>query len=182
MNLEKQILQEHSAKNTVLISEFIESNPDKLSELLHIILQGNKLLAQRSAWVLGKFSKGFYVEFIPHLGFILSEIDNAKHVAVSRNFARVFMIVTNKENINFLTESQIDRIVEISFGWVIDENEKAAVVAFGMYTLMNLLRKRTWIAPELKLHIVNNISGSLPSFKSAGKKVLKTIDLFNKSN
>ena len=176
MDLEKQILLEHSAKNAQFISEFIESNPDKLKDLLQIILQGDKLLAQRSAWVLSKFSKEFYFEFIPHLDFIISEIDNAKHVAVSRNFARVFMILTSNNYIKFLTENQVDSIVEISFAWVIDENEKAAVVAFGMYTLANLIKRRSWIAPELKLHVVNNIAGSLPSFRSAGKKVLRIIE------
>ena len=180
MDLEKQILLEHSVNNAELISEYIESNPERLLELLQIILQGDKLLSQRSAWVLGKFSKEFYIEFIPHLDFIISEINNAKHVAVPRNFARVFITLTDKNNIQYLTEKQIDSIVDISFGWVIGENEKAAVVAFGMYTLQNLLQKRSWIAPELKLHIVNNMAGSLPSFQAAGKRVIKAIELFNK--
>ena len=179
MNLTNQILLEHSVKNAEIISEYVESNPDKLEDLLHIILQGDKLLSQRAAWVLGKFSKDFYFEFIPHLDFILSEIKNAKHVAVTRNFSRVFITLTDKSHIQFLTEKQIDRIVDLSFSWVIDKNEKAAVVAFGMYTLLNLISVRPWIAPELKLHIANNISGSLPSFQSAGKKVLRAIDLMS---
>jgi len=177
MNLEEQILLEHSVKNAEVISAFVEENPEHLKELLEIILQGDKLMAQRAAWVLGKFSRSFYAEFIPHLDYILSEIKNAKHVAVSRNVARVFMKITSKENVTHLNNSQIDKIVEISFGWVIDENEKAAVVAFAMYTLKNLLDKRSWIAPDLKLHIENNMLGSLPSFQSAGKKVLKSINL-----
>ena len=179
MDLEKQILLEHSVKNAEIISSFIESNPERLEDLLKIILQGDKLLAQRASWVLGKFSKEFYFEFIPYLDFIISEINNAKHVAVSRNFARIFMTLTDYNYIKFLTEKQIDSIVEISFAWVIDENEKAAVVAFGMYTLANLIKRRSWIAPELKLHVVNNITGSLPSFQSAGKKVLRIIEKEN---
>jgi len=177
MNLTNQILQEHSANNAELIAEFIELNPDKLEELLKIILQGDKLLAQRSAWVLSKFSDDFYSEFIPYLDFILSEIEDAKHVAVSRNFARVFTILTDDNHLVLLTDKQIDEIVEITFSWVIDETQKAAVVVLGMYTLQNLLQKRPWIAPELKLHIVDNISNGLPSFRAAGKKVLKTINL-----
>jgi len=181
MDLEKQILIEHSVKNAEIISEYIESNPDRLEELLQFILEGDKLIAQRSAWALGKFSKGFYIEFIPYLDYIISNIRYAKHVAVLRNFGRVFMLITNRENIKLLSEKEIDDIVELSFSWVIDENEKAAVVAFGMYTLRNLMYKRMWIAPELKLHIINNISGSLPSFQSAGKKVLKAIEKLEKA-
>jgi len=181
MNLKEQLLVEHSVNNAELISYYIEENPSELIELLQIILQGNKLLAQRAAWVLGKFSPGYYVELIPHLDFIISEISNAKHVAVSRNFARVFMILTNKEHLEYLSEKQIDEIVEISFGWVINPKEKAAVIAFGMYTLMNLMKKRLWIVPELKLHIENNMAGSLPSFQSAGKKVLKAIARVSKN-
>jgi len=48
MNLTDQILLEHSANNAELIAKFIESNPDRLNELLKIILQGNKLLAYYS--------------------------------------------------------------------------------------------------------------------------------------
>ena len=179
MNLTDQILLEHSAKNAEVISEYIESNPDKLEDLLQIILQGDKLLSQRAAWALGKFSKDFYIEFIPYLDFILSEIKNAKHVAVPRNFSRIFITLTDDYHIQFLSDKQIDKIVDLSFGWVIDKTEKAAVVAFGMYTLQNLISVRPWIAADLKLHIVNNISGSLPSFQSAGKKVLKAIDLMS---
>ena len=179
MNLETQILLEHSVDNANNIAEYIESNPDELKNLLQIILEGNLLLSQRSAWSLSKFSKDFYIEFIPHLDYILSHIKNAKHVAVSRNFARVFMKLTNREYVQYLTEKQIDKIVDISFGWVIDKNEKAAVVAFSIYTLSNLLQKRNWLATELKLHIINNLEGSLPSFQSVGKRTLKTIELFN---
>ena len=71
----------------------------------------------------------------------------------------------------FITESK--SIVEFR---LIDERSKPAVVAFGMYTLMNLLEKRTWIAQDLKLHIEKNMAGSLPSFRAAGKKVLKAIN------
>ena len=176
MNLTDQILLEHSANNAELIAKFIESNPDRLNELLKIILQGDKLLAQRSAWVLTKFSYDFYSEFIPHLDFILAEIVNAKHVAVSRNFARVFIVLTDDKHLPLLTDKQIDEIVEISFGWVIDKNQKAAIIVLGMYTLQNLLHKRPWITPELKLYIVDNFSDGLPSFRAAGKKVLKTIN------
>jgi len=182
MNLKDQILKEHSAKNAELIADFIETNPDKLEDLLNIVLGEDKLLSQRSAWVLAKFSGNFYPNFIPHLDFILAEITNAKHNAIHRNFSKVFMALTNKENIEFLTDIQIDAIVDISFGWVIDKKEKAAVVACGMYTLENLLERRDWIASNLKLHIVENMSSGLPSFRAAGKKVLKSIDKLNKFN
>lgn len=180
MNLEKQILKEHSVKNAELISDYIESNPEILFELLKIVLEGDKLLSQRSAWVLGKFSNEFYFELIIHIDYIISEVKNAKHVAVSRNFARVFMILTDKNYIQYLSDKQIDSIVEISFGWLISGKEKAAVVAFSMYTLMNLLKIRNWIVPELEIYIVNNMPGSLPSFQAAGKKVIKAIKLFRK--
>jgi len=180
MILKDQILLEHTAKNAKLIANYIEAKPEKLEELLKLVLGDDKLLSQRSSWVLAKFSESFYCEFIPFLDFILSEINNAKHNAVHRNFSKVFMILTNKENIEFLTDNQIDAIVDISFGWVIDKNEKAAVVACGMYTLQNLLKKRSWIASDLKLHIVENMSSSLPSFRAAGKKVLKSIEQLNK--
>jgi len=182
MDLKTQILLEHSADNAKYISEYIESNPNKLKDLLQIILEGDVLLSQRSAWTLIKFSKDFYIKFIPHLDYILSKVKNAKHVAVSRNFSRVFMKLTSRSHIKFLSEEQIDKIVDISFSWIIDKNEKAAVVAFSIYTLSNLLHKRNWLATDLKLHIINNIDGSLPSFKSVGKKTLKTIELFNLRN
>lgn len=182
MNIELQILKEHSVRSAELISDYIESNPDELLELLQLVLLGDKQMSQRSAWVLSKFSKDFYVEFIPHLDFILSEIKNAKHVAVTRNLAKVFITLTDENHIEFLTEKQIDEIVDMSFGWVIDTREKAAVVVYGMYTLQNLFKKRSWIAPELRLHIINNMEGSLPSFKSAGKRILKAIELFDKTN
>jgi hypothetical protein len=176
MNIEEQLHLEHSVKNTEIITAFIENNPQQLKELLRIILLGEDLLSQRGAWCLSKFSNKFYLEFIPYLAFIFSEIDSAKHNAVSRNFSKVFFKLTEGKNLEKLTDNNIDEIIDISFGWVIDDRSKPAVVAFGMYTLMNLLEKRTWIAHDLKLHIEKNMAGSLPSFRAAGKKVLKAIN------
>jgi hypothetical protein len=175
MDLERQILVEHSVINAEKIALYIEDHPEKLEELLQLILQGNKITAQRGAWVLGKLSKRFHTRFLPYLDFIISEIKDAKHVAVSRNFAKVFMVMTRKIYLDLLTKKQIDDIVEICFGWVIDINQKAAVVAFSMYTLQNISTRRDWIAPELKLFIENNMAGSLPSFQSAGRKILKSM-------
>ena len=175
MNLREQILKEHSVKNAELIAAYIEENPDELQKLLDCILLGDKKVAQYGSWVLSKFSEYFYIEFIPYLEFILSEVKTTKHVAVSRNFAKVFMIITGKKFINYLSESDIDAIVDKSFSWIIEKEEKAAVIAFSIITLSNLMEKRSWIAIDLKQYIIDNISGSLPSFQSVGKRVLKKI-------
>ncbi|MEN8139102.1 MAG: hypothetical protein ABFR62_11790 [Bacteroidota bacterium] len=177
MNLQKQILVEHSAKNAETVATIVENNPDVyLKELIDLILLGDKLTAQRAAWSLAKFSPEFYIELVPYLDFILEEVKNAKHVAVSRNFARVFRIITNPKNDYPLSDTQIDAIAEVSFSFLIDPEEKAAVIAFSMFTLQNLIHKRSWIAPELKIYVENNISGGLPSFQSVGRKILKSIN------
>jgi hypothetical protein len=175
MNIEHQLLIEHSAKNSELIASFIEANPERLLGLLTIILRGDVLLSQRGAWCLSKFTDEFYVEFIPYLDFIFSEIVKTEHIAVNRNFSKVFFKLTNSKNVELLSDVEIDKIVDLSFGWVIDNKSKPAVVVFGMYTLMNLLGKRNWIVQNLKNHIEDNMINGLPSFRAAGRKVLKEI-------
>jgi len=180
MNLQKQILIEHTVINAELIAKYIEENPNDLEELIYLILQGDKITAQRAAWVLGKFTIDFYEKFIPYLDFILSEINNAKHVAVTRNFARVFKNITDPKKEYSVTNKQIDSIVDFSFSRIIDNSEKAGVIMFSIVALQNLIPKRSWIANDLRLHIENNMSGSLPSFQSVGRRVLKSLNAVKK--
>lgn len=177
MDLREQILKEHSVKNAICIAKYVESNPESLPNLLSVILHGDKVVAQRGAWVLSKFSDSFYKEFISYLDIVFAEVKSTTHTSVRRNIAKVFVKITEPKSNYYLTEDIIDSIVDISFSWLISGKEKPAVVAYSMGVLKNMLGKRPWVVSELKFFIENNITDSPPSFKAVGKKVLKYISV-----
>ncbi|MCK5824088.1 MAG: hypothetical protein KAG96_01630 [Ichthyobacteriaceae bacterium] len=173
MNISKQILVEHSVKNAILIANYIELNPDLLPELINITLYGDKISAQRSAWSLAKFSDEFYVNLLPFIDEIINNLNNVKHAAVSRNYARLLMVISERKNKYKIPNNLIDKIVETAFTWLINIDEKAAVKGYSMYTLYNLSDRRKWILPELKTFIDNNYAGSPPYFQAVGRMILK---------
>lgn len=176
MDLIAQIEKEHSVDNAIFIAEFIEENPENLKILVNIILSNDLVLSQRASWVLSKFSDDFYIELIPFLDQIFLNLQNSKHNSIFRNFARVFILLSSKRNIAKLSNKNIDDIIENSFIWLINDKVKVAIRVLSMYTLSNLANSRPWIEVELRIIIDNNIAGSLPSFRSASKKVLKSLN------
>ncbi len=52
MNLESEILEEHSKRNTIRLAKWIGSDKKRFKELMKIFLKGEYRVTQRSAWIL----------------------------------------------------------------------------------------------------------------------------------
>ncbi|MBI4810653.1 MAG: hypothetical protein HY800_04280, partial [Ignavibacteriales bacterium] len=53
MNLETEILKEHSKRQVVKIAGWIGSNRSRFRQLMELFLNGEPIVSQRCAWTVG---------------------------------------------------------------------------------------------------------------------------------
>jgi len=52
MNLEAEILKEHSKRNTVRLAAWVGADKKRFKELMDLFLKGEYRVTQRSAWIV----------------------------------------------------------------------------------------------------------------------------------
>jgi hypothetical protein len=75
---------------------------------------------------------------------------------------------------NYLTDSQLEKITEACFDWLI-QDFRVAVKHHSVYTLIETGKKISWIYPELRTILEKEIEFPSPGYRSIVKKFLKMI-------
>lgn len=170
MQLEKEILKEHSRVQTLRIVDWIGNDQKRFDELVHLFLNGEYRVVQRAAWPLR-----FCVQQHPglvkkHLEKIIQNLHQpGLHDAVKRNTVR------------FLQDMEIlpklhGEVMNTCFRFIESPTEKVAVKVYCMSILQKLSMQYPDIQAELKLVIEEQLPHESAAFKSRAKKVLKKID------
>jgi hypothetical protein len=82
--------------------------------------------------------------------------------------------LSDPEKVAAMAPSQIDKIVESNFDWLIGEHKVAAQV-HAMDTLMLMSDKNTWIREELKLILQRNTATGSKGYQAHARKLLKIL-------
>lgn len=170
MDLEAQILHEHSRANCDTIVNWIGSSQKKFDQLFRLFLHGESLVTQRAAWPVS-----YAVRNHPHFihNHFSSLLDNLSrpgiHNAIRRNTMRLLQDIT-------IPEQYQGQVMDISFNYIIDPKEKVAVKAFSLTVLGNMLQQYPEIGPEIKLVIEDQLNNQTAAFYSRAKKLLHQLD------
>lgn len=169
MNLEKQLLLEHSKRNTIYIASFIEANPEKFQNLMDLFFSGSYRTVQRSAWVMSEcvgknpgLIKSYWRKLIKNLE------KKDLHNAVKRNTLKILegMEIPPKHH---------GKLISICFDFLCDKKEPVAVKVFAMSILFTLTKQEPDLQKELRIIIEDQMPFGSPGFKSRGTKILKKL-------
>lgn len=148
------------------------------SDLIAFSLYPLNELAFRSSWVLEQM---FYYR---KDSFLLSVEDflNAYYIqenkSCQRHFTKIMMALTKDESgqvsIAGIHENR-DKIVEITFDWLINPDTPVAVKGNCMDILLNLSYRHTWITDELRFQIHFLLKDGSAAIQSRGKRILKKL-------
>ena len=167
MNVEAELLKEHSKEQCHKIVEWIGKDAKKFKQLFNLFINGEYRITQRAAWPLSisviahpELMKGNYTKLIsnlknPHL-----------HDAIKRNTIRLLQHVP-------IPEEQEGSIMEVCFQYLESPDEAVAVKAFSLTVLGRLAKKYPEIVPEIKLLIEEQLPHQTAAFKSRAKLFLK---------
>ncbi|MFC0181283.1 hypothetical protein SAMN04515674_12238 [Pseudarcicella hirudinis] len=166
MNLREAILAQHSKEQVNKIVSFINGDPEKFAELMHLFFEGEYRVTQRAAWSMSDCVRKWPYLLNPYFKQILENLLKPDlHDAIKRNSTRILQEVAIPEDLHGLA-------AEICFGYLEKKSEAVAIRAFAMKILYNL----SLIYPELQNDLIVLIEEQLPyespAFTNRGKKIL----------
>lgn len=167
MNLEKQILKEHTKAQCDKIVNWVDNDKKKFNELFSLFLHGQYRVAQRAAWPLSycviahpHFMENRYAELLGNL----KRPD--LHDSVKRNTVRLLQSVA-------IPEKHQGAVMEICFRYLESPHEAVAIKAFSLSVLQRLAKTYPEIVPEIKLVIEEQLAHQSAAFKSRVKNFMK---------
>lgn len=170
MNLEEQLLQEHSRSNCDIVVNWIGRSQKKFDQLFHLFIHGESLITQRAAWPLGYAVQKYPQLIHKHFAILLNNLTRPGiHNAIRRNTMRLLQDI-------HIPEPYQGQAMDIAFNYILDPKEKPAVKAFSLTVLENMLEQYPEIGPELKLTIQDQWAHQTAAFHSRAKKILTRLE------
>ncbi len=179
MNLELlERIEKSSAhtQNRIDNRNFIIQNPHLIEELILFSFQTENKLHIRACYIIEKvFELQLELSF-PFLELICNNLKKLKNDSAIRCISRflVFLVQFNSKK-KKLSESQLEKITESSFDWLISDY-RVAVKHHSVNILIETGKKTTWIYPELKNILTIDVEFPSPAYRSIVKKFLKKIN------
>ena len=168
MDLEKQILKEHTKAQCTKIVNWVGNDKKKFNELFGLFLYGEYRVIQRAAWPVS-----YCVIAHPHFMELKYEqlLGNLKkptlHDSIKRNTVRLLQSVA-------IPEKHAGTVMEICFKYLESPGEAVAIKAFSLTVLERLAKKYTEIVPEIKLIIEEQLPHQTAAFRSRAKNFIKS--------
>lgn len=172
MNLQAQLLLEHSKANTSLIVNWVGNNPKRFSALLHCLLEGPDKIAQRSAWAMSYCVENYPELIIPYISSLFKRCQKPLvHPALKRNTTRALQFVS-------IPEVDHELALDCCIQWLQDPHEPVAIRCFSMSILAQLCMHYPELKNELRLLIESVLQYENPSaaFKAHSKKIMKKLN------
>lgn len=166
MNLQQELLREHSKSQVNKIIEWIGDDEERFTELLRLFLKGDYRTTQRAAWPLGWLGELHPEWLIPWTSKLIEKLRKQEHPAVARNILRVWSKTELPEEVH-------GEIANSCFLLVCDRKQPVAIRAYAMQVLGQLCNMHPELWQELRPIIEADIHEEKPAFVSVGRKLLK---------
>ena len=169
MDIKKELLKEHSKRQTAKVVTYIGNDPKRFNELIHIFLDGPYRVTQRAAWPLSIAVEKNPELILPHMKVVLKMLGrNDAHNAVRRNIVRLLQFID-------IPKKYYGVLVDTCFE-LMDPKQPIAVRVFSMQVLSNIASHLPDLKKELRLVIEDQLPYASAGFLSRAKKVLKELE------
>ena len=180
----KQLNNIENAKrvNRLRVSELVLKNKELFKYLLELTFEVENKLSIKAAWVLEFVCTEKLEWLMPYLNYFTKNISRVKFDSSVRPVSKIcnFLAIaynSKKDSLTkkTLTKQHIDLIIEVGFDWMIS-NQKVAVKAYTMNSLLLFGENYDWVHEELKLIIQQNIMNESAAYKARGRITLELIN------
>jgi hypothetical protein len=174
-------------KNDVLnLAEIFSKQSNGIEQLVELTSNSDSVLAFHSAWVLEHIvvdnSELLRKWFIP----IIDKMPLTKNLSVQRHYAKIVKCSLGNGAVKDIVGSKkyngkIEKLIEVSFEWLLNNKTPIAVKAYCMDILMYFAPNNQWIKEELPHVIRLNMIDASPGISSKSKKVLEQLSSYEAS-
>ena len=169
MNLEAEILKEHSKRQSLKIARWVGNDPKRFAELMNLFLRGEYRVTQRSAWIISHCAENHQNLITPWLSAMVKKMQEpGVHDAVKRNVVRILQDID-------IPPPLLGRVVSLLFNYLTDVEVPIAVKVFSMTVLANVAKRKPDLRHELRITIEQLFPYSGAGFCSRARKILKQL-------
>jgi hypothetical protein len=169
MELDLEILKEHSKQQTLKIARWIGNDDKRFAELMALFLNGDYKIVQRSSWIVSLCIENHPELSTPWISKMVRRAGEQNiHGAVKRNVVRALQFVD-------IPRSLQGRVANLCFDFLHDVKELPAVKAFSMTVLANIAAHEPDLKQEIKLVIEQMLPYGSAGIVSRGRKILKQL-------
>lgn len=166
MNLEQEILKEHSKRKTQKIACWIGADPERFSLLMKLFLHGEPVVVQRSAWIVSQCAEQHPSLILPWLKKLIARIEEKNlHNAVQRNGFRALQFVD-------IPRSLQGKVFDLCLNTLRAVENPVAVKVYAMYILKEFVRQEPDLKQEVLLTVQEMLPYSTGGILSAAKKMI----------
>lgn len=169
MNLEAEILREHSKHQAERITAWIGNDRKKFKQLMDLFLRGEYRVTQRSSWIVSLCAEKHPELIHPYLSKMVARMQEpGVHDAVRRNVLRILQDIEIPKNL-------LGTVATVCFDYLVSADAPIAVKVFCMTVLGNITRSEPDLRKELQLVIERQLPYAGAGFRSRAKRVLRMI-------
>lgn len=171
MQLEQEILKEHSKAQCDKIVCWVGDSQQRFDELIKLFFEGEYRVVQRAAWPMS-YCVAEHPQLIrKHFKRLIKNLSKpGLHNAVKRNTLRLLQEIEIPEGLH-------GEVMDKCFGYILSYEEPVAVKAFALTVLGNLSQDYPGIIPEIRLVIEERMPHETAAFRSRAKKIWKKLKL-----
>ena len=162
-------------QNRIDNGTFVVQNPHLLKDLITFSFDTEHKLHIRACCVLEKVFELEIALSFANMNYICENLSQLKNDSAIRSISRfIMLLIQDNTEKKYLTASQIEKITEACFDWLISDI-RIAPKAHAIYTLYELGKCQDWIHPELKVILEQDASKHSTGYKVAARETLKKI-------
>lgn len=148
----------------------IGDNPVLFKKVLDFALEDKAKYAQRASRVIQKSATKYPDLIRPYFKQIVNAFPDFQNVGLKRNMLRLL-----SKHYKELNEEQQGILLDVCFNYLMNSNEKPAVIVYSMDILYEISNQ----FPDLKMELISCIENQMPTasagIKSRSKKMLKKL-------
>lgn len=169
MDLETEILREHSKRQTVRIARWIGPDNRRFRQLMELLLHGDHIVTQRAAWILSSCYE-FHPQLIPPwLPALLKKMrEPGVHDALERNVVRILECID-------IPKPLLGTVVSLCFEYLDSVDAPIAVKVHSMSVLQRVAEQEPDLKHELQTAIELMIPYVAPALRARGRMVIKQL-------
>ncbi len=165
MDIEQELLSEHSRSQAQKIASWIGTDADRLARFMACYLTGEYRVTQRAAWVVGIIGDEHPAMLVPHLKKMIAKMKQpGVHHAVKRNTIRLLQTID-------IPRGLLGTVVDVCFDALTAPKETIAVKVYAMTVLARIAQKEPDLMKEIRLVVAQQLPTSGAGFRARAKNV-----------
>ena len=169
MDLETELLREHSKNQAEKIVRWIGSDQRRLKMLMSLFLTGEYVVAQRAAMVVSTLTDHDPQIFRRYLKPMLARVQEPGiHDAVRRSIVRLLQYID-------IPGDMLGTAANVCFEQLGSAGAPIAVKCFSMTVLANIVRKEPELGRELQLVIEEQLPFAGAGFRARAREILRAL-------